>query len=162
MADNVTITPGAGATVTTNQQSSGSAHIQVIQPSYGPDQGGSGNNTWVDLPGKGLPVQMHQPTTQSLTWAAINISSSGDNTVIASSGSKTIRVFALMFTVASQVNITFKDSSPSNLTGAMTFLIGMVLGHTGEPWFLVSASHAFIMNLSSGVQVSGSIGYTQS
>jgi hypothetical protein len=99
-----------------------------------------------------------------LTFATINISSSGDNTVIAGVSGKIIKIYRMLMLANSSASITFKDGASTSLTGPMLFggSGGMVLDFQEEPWFTTSATNDFIVNLSSAVQVSGSIYYIQS
>jgi hypothetical protein len=67
------------------------------------------------------------PTTALWSQAAITFSSSGDNTIVAGSGSTTIRVMRMFFVnsnTTTLTNITFKDSTPTSLSGA--FLLNSV------------------------------------
>lgn len=105
-----------------------------------------------------------EPTTAGLSRAAISISSSGDNTIIAGVGGQTIRIFRIFFVVSGAVSVTIKDGAGTSLTGAMAFLAngGLVLDFTNEPWFVTSTANAFIINLGTAVQTSGAVYYTQS
>ena len=104
------------------------------------------------------------PATSDLTGASINAAASGDNTLVAAVGGQTVRVFKIFLTAASAVNIQFKDGAGTDLTGLITLTAGgsVVLDFDTRPWFLTSAGNAFILELSSAVQVSGRIYYTQS
>lgn len=105
-----------------------------------------------------------QPTTQQTTVAAINFSASGDNTIIAASGSTTIRIWKLMLVVAGTTSLTIKDSAPTSFSGAMPFTQGgsLVLDFDSEPWYLTAAGKAFVINSSNAVQVSGTVWFSQS
>lgn len=158
MSDNVTITPGSGATVKADDVGSG-VLAQDVKVGWGPND----SWTYADAP-TGLPIAFQRPTSQALTWAAVSFNSSGDNTVVAGTGGQTVRVFVLVFTVAAALVATFKDSTPTSLSGAMSFNLGggLALGHQGEPWFITASGKGFVMNLASAIQVSGFIGYTKS
>ncbi len=101
------------------------------------------------------------PSTQ-LTSASVSFSASGDNTIVSAVAAQVIKVYRIMFTVTGAVNITFKNGSTA-LSGAMPFAAngGIVLDFSGEPWWTCSTNTAFIINLSTGTQVSGQIWYIQ-
>lgn len=90
--------------------------------------------------------------------AAINISTLGDNTIIAGSPGTKIKVVTILFTAAGEVDITFK-SGTTPLSGPLDF------GGTNEPMGIVAChgpgplpcqtAEDFIINLSGAVQVSG-------
>jgi len=103
-------------------------------------------------------------------FTPINFSSNGDNTVIAGVAGKTIRVLSIFFKVQAAVNITFKDGASNALTGAMPFAAFDSLTfdfRSGPtvlepfPWFETAPGNAFVMNLSVGTQVSGTVYFTQ-
>lgn len=95
-------------------------------------------------------------------YAAINISSSGDNVIIPGVLAKRILITNLLLTVYAEVNLTLKEGS-LNISGPLDF------GGTSEPRGMVSnfglspiclsPGMSFIINLSAGVQVSGSVTY---
>jgi hypothetical protein len=158
MSDNVTITPGAGATVKADDVGGGIL-AQDVKAGYGPD----GTWNYVDTP-TGLPVQFQYPKTQVLTYASISTSSSGDQTVISGTASQTIRVYRMFLTVASQISLKFGDTTVTYFTGAMPFgpNNGVVLDFTGEPWFLTASGKGFVINLSGATLIAGIVGYTKS
>lgn len=94
--------------------------------------------------------------------AAINISTLGDNTIIAAVGGKRLLITSIILTVAGEVNITLYGGNAA-LSGPMDF------GGTSEPRGMVSnfghadldvgLGKAFIINLSGAVQVSGIVCY---
>lgn len=124
----------------------------------------SGAATDATLTGGTAQVKFATPTTATLTSAAISTSSSGDNTIVSGTGGQTIRVYRIVFVVSAAVNVTIKDGAGTSLSGAMAFLPngGLVLDFTSEPWYVTSTSNAFIINLSSAVQISGTVWYTKS
>lgn len=66
MTDNITVTPGAGATIAADDIGTG-VLAQRVKPVWGPD--GTGND--VDIAsGKPLPVQLRSPTGTDLTGSA--------------------------------------------------------------------------------------------
>lgn len=106
-------------------------------------------------------------TFNPLRSAAISCSTVGNNTIIAASSGKAIKVYKMFFVVDSGVSITFYDSTTTAMSGAMKFVgnQGIVLDMDGnndpQPWFNVTPGNAFVFNLSDAVQVSGTIYYTQ-
>jgi hypothetical protein len=102
--------------------------------------------------------------TALLTSTAVNIAASGDNTVIAASGSTVIRVYRLEFLCNGAVNVITKDVV-NNITSepVQNFASGggKILDYDGEPWYTTAAGGSFGFNLSGAVQVSGRVWYTQ-
>ena len=98
-----------------------------------------------------------------LVPVAINISSSGDNMMVAGVAGQVIRIFKIFFITAAVVNVTFKDGAGNALTGPMPFVanMGMVLDFDTKTWVTTALGTSFIINLSSGVQVSGALQYEQ-
>ena len=90
--------------------------------------------------------------------AAIDISSSGDNTIISGSAGTQIKVVTIVFTVAAEVNIILKSGTTAK-SGPMDFgaanePMGIVAPHGPGP-FVCNTAEDFIINLSGVVQVSG-------
>ena len=114
--------------------------------------------------GAGWLTRFDRPTTAALSRAAINISASGDNTIVSGVGGQTVRVFKIFFVCSAAVNVTIKDGASTSLTGAMAFSANgaLTLDFDSEAWFITSSSNAFIINLSGAQQVSGAVYYTQS
>jgi hypothetical protein len=94
--------------------------------------------------------------------AAINFSSSGDNTVITAPASGGITVVGITFTVAGGTNITFKNGTTAE-SGAIVFTgngSSMTLMNHERGYYFADAGNNFVMNNSNAVQVSGTIWYT--
>jgi hypothetical protein len=101
----------------------------------------------------------HRSATKS---AAINFSSSGDNTVVAAQTIGPVNVYGLFFTVAGATNIVFKDGSTA-LSGAVVLTgngSAMTLQINDEPYFQCQPGDAFVMNSSNAVAVTGTVYYT--
>lgn len=92
--------------------------------------------------------------------AAIDAASSGANTLIAGAAGKTIRVYRIVFSLASGT-IIFKDGSTA-LSGAMTLTSLVLESQNDEPLFVTTAGSHFVATLSGANQLSGTIWYTQS
>lgn len=100
---------------------------------------------------------------QQFTTAALSFSSSGDNTAVAASTGKTIKIWKLAFTVAGAVNPTFKDGASTSLSGAFVLTANgsnLVFDYDGSPWWVTSPGNAFIINLSGAVALTGQVWYT--
>lgn len=105
---------------------------------------------------------------QVATWphppylpAPITFSSSGDQTVVAAVTNSQLCVYGLYFVTGGTTNITFKDGTTA-VSGAMGFVANgagfWALSNNPQlPWFQTSKGKAFVINSSSGVQVSGSV-----
>lgn len=94
--------------------------------------------------------------------ASIDISSSGDNTVIvAPETGAHIEIDHILFVAAGAVDIILKDGS-TDKTGAMTFgasgTFAFDNGNAQYP-FEITTGNGFVINLSAGVQVSGWVFY---
>jgi len=97
-----------------------------------------------------------------IKFAAINIASSGANEIIAAVSNMCIRITAIFFTVAGDVDVTLKEGSTA-ISGAMDF------GAASEPRGMVAtlnkcplslkSNTALNIVLSGDVQVSGSVLY---
>lgn len=99
------------------------------------------------------------PTLKS---AVINFNATGDNTIIAGVLGQTIRIMRMLLTTdGSSTTLTFKDSTPTNFTGAMT-LSGLILDDSGEPWYVTASGKGFVINQSGTAQISGTVWYSQS
>lgn len=101
-------------------------------------------------------------TTSTYTQAAISTASSGDNTLVAGTANQTIRVYRIMWTLASPGTVTLKDGASTSLTGALSAVTGLIESTDGNPLFVTTAGNAFIANLSAAIQMSGAIWYTKS
>jgi hypothetical protein len=92
---------------------------------------------------------------------ALSFNSSGDNTIIAAPSAGPIKIWKLAFTTASAVNVTFKAGSTA-LSGAFVFggNGSFVLYYDGSPHYICPPGSAFVINLSSGVAIGGTVWYT--
>lgn len=95
-----------------------------------------------------------------LNRAAVDFSAGGDNTIIAAVAGKRILVHRLILVVSAATSIIVKRGATA-LTGAMSMSANgaLSLDTTGEPWFTTDINENFVINLSAGVQVGGSIYY---
>lgn len=111
------------------------------------------------------PVQKTQITLpQAIQFASINISSSGDNTIIAADPARRIKILSYVFVAGGSVNIIFKSGASNSLSGAMPFVINAgiaappVAPSTG-PYMQTNVNEAFVINLSGAVGVTGHLSY---
>lgn len=94
----------------------------------------------------------------------ITFSSTGDNALVSAVSGKLIQVFQIFFTAAGATNLQFKDGvAGTALTGAMSFTTNQQfsLPYDTTPHFFASPGNAFVLNSSTGIQVSGVIWFTQ-
>lgn len=103
------------------------------------------------------------PLNASLSRAAINISASGDNTIVAGVAAQRVYVLRLFLWSNGIVNVQIKDGAGTNLTGAMALVAqsSQRYDFSDEPWFVTSNGNAFVINLSAAIQVSGVCHYVQ-
>jgi len=138
MADNITVTPGAGATVKTESALDGVAQIQAVKISYS--------------------------TEAKLSVKQINVSASGQNTLIAGVGGQVIKVYYGFLVVNGTVLFDFRDGATTSLNGAPFPLVingSINLPMVSEPWLTTSSGNALTCNLSAAVTVTGVLFYTQ-
>ena len=94
----------------------------------------------------------------------ITFSATGDNALITAVAGKLVQVFQIFFTAAGATNLTIKDGvGGTALTGAMSFTTNgqLTLPYVSVPHFFASPGNAFVLNSSTGVQISGTVWYTQ-
>lgn len=112
---------------------------------------------------------MSSTTALTPKFAAIAAASSGDNTLVAAVSSKKIRVLAMMIVATSAVSLYFTSAAGGTVIfGGSTNKIaiaangGFSLPFSPVGWFENSSvTQALIMNLSSGVAVSGGLVYVE-
>lgn len=98
--------------------------------------------------------------------AAVNISSSGDNTIIAAVAGQKVKMLGGMLIANGDVNVTIKSGAGTNLSGAIPlaakgngFVIPISLA--GYHLFETAVGAALVFNLSGAVAVTGAIAYLQ-
>ena len=130
----------------------------------------SGNVTVADIKiadGDGfVRARPQAPTTAIWSHAIINVSAaSGTQTLIASSGTTTIRVMKVQFTTTAATNVYFLDSTPTTLSGTYVMTgngSSFADFGNGEPLWVGAAGKAFQINLSATATLGGDIWYSQS
>lgn len=112
--------------------------------------------------GTPIAVSTGLQSTSPYTVAAVSVSSSGDNTIIAAVAAKTSKVYRLVVTAASPVDIAIKDDT--TVLGTFQNVVSLTLEDTsGNPLFAQAvANKNFILNLSSAVAVKGTVWYVNS
>ena len=105
-------------------------------------------------------VSVSYARDDDLRSAVIDFSGSGDTTIIAAAAG-VIRVARLFLVCAGATALVFKDGSAA-LSGAVPLITGvpLILGFDTRSWFRCAPGHAFVVNSSNGVQVSGICYYT--
>lgn len=106
------------------------------------------------------------PTTAKWSHAIIAVSAAtGVQTLVGLVAGQTIRVMKIQFTTDKATNITFLDSTPTNLSGTYV-LTGNGSSFSdngdGEPLWVGAVGKSFQVNLSGTVTLGGDIWYTQS
>ena len=98
-----------------------------------------------------------------LLEVVVDVSSSGDNIIIAGSPGNTIRVFQLFLVVGDDTMLTFKDGG-TEFDGPLTMLKAgsITFDENNFHWFKTSPGNDFVINLSAAVQLSGRIYYVKS
>ena len=96
--------------------------------------------------------------------AAIDVSTSGDNTIVAAQSGKRILAYAFCLQAVGTVNVKFTDGAAgSALTGDFNFQAREGIAPPGiqPPAFLfgTSVSKALVLNLSENVAVKGYVSY---
>ncbi len=94
--------------------------------------------------------------------APISFSGAGSNQIIAGLSGTILRIYKIFFIVNASTNITYQDGANS-ISGPLAFSAneGMVLDFDTKPWFTCTPGNAFNLNSSVGVQVGGTVYYTQ-
>ena len=102
--------------------------------------------------------EYYEEGQDTVLTAAIDISSSGDNTIVSADASKKIKVVSITITMSAENDITLKRGS-TDFTGAMPFAgTNEPRGITFNLWpfpLETALNEAFIINLSAASQVSG-------
>ena len=96
--------------------------------------------------------------------AAIDVDSSGDNTIVAAVTGKKIYAISLFLVSAGIVNVRFESgASGSALTGQMNLIanVGFALNYNKGAWFETTAGALLNLELSAGISVDGSLSYLE-
>lgn len=93
----------------------------------------------------------------------VNASTNGDNTLVASASDKKIYVWKLWLVANAAVNVKFRQGTTDLNAFAVPLTAqgsSMTFAFDGEPYWKLDKAQAFVLNLSSGVNVTGRIYYT--
>ena len=85
----------------------------------------------------------------------VNISTSGDNTVIPAQTGKTIRVSNIVLSLAGETTVQFKSGTQA-LSGLQTGL-KFILESPGFPGYVMNKEQAFVISLGAAIQTGGTI-----
>lgn len=113
------------------------------------------------MPAPKFAIDIHADADDFLT-APIDISNSGDNTIIFGVTDKLIRVYMIWFVASAASTVIFKDRTTA-LSGSASFTANeaLVFDFCTKPWFRTSRGNDFVMTLGTAVQVGGMVYYTQ-
>jgi hypothetical protein len=131
--------------------------------------GMGGIRTYIDGVAGGIPDRTDMvydggTAITNIRFATISASSSGNNTIVAASANKKIRVLSLTLTFSGGVNAKFQSAAGG------TDKTGLIYGVTGVPfvlpynklgWFETAASALLNLNLSAAVAVGGCLTYIE-
>lgn len=162
MADNVAITAGSGTTIASDDIGAG-VQAQRVKPVWGAD--GTGTDSQIAQP---FPVQNTQETTQMSNlgtivtpkYLVINVSSSGDNTLLATDSSHKIRVLSYVIVADTAVAVKFASGTTAK-TGAMSLSAtgGVAAPYVPVGHFETDTTHDLVLNLSGAFGVRGHLTY---
>lgn len=116
----------------------------------------TGTSTWTDIIGGTV-------TDLAAKFAIIDLSSSGDNDIVAAVTSKKLRVHQYVIVASSAVNVKWKDDTPTNLTGQMNLTAsgGVSSAYSREGLFETAAGKKLQINLSAAAGLKGHVMYTE-
>lgn len=166
MADNSTL-PATGDVIADDDITGGVANgakVQRVKAGWGAD------GTYVDpAVAAPLPVQSSLESSQMTAagtvltplFASINISSLGDNTIVASPGAKVLRVLSYVIVADAAVAVKWGDTTPAYTSGAMSL---SATGGVSAPFSPVghvqtASAKGIVLNLSVAVGVRGHLTY---
>ncbi len=100
----------------------------------------------------------------NLSQSAINISASGDSTLLAGGSGKQVRVYRMKLITAGATTLLIKDGSSTTIDGPLIFPAAgaMVLDFTNinmPPWYITSLGNDLVINNSNAVQLGGNVDY---
>jgi hypothetical protein len=101
--------------------------------------------------------------SREMKFLAVDVASSGDNTLVAAVTSRKIRVHQLALVAAGAVVVRFESAAGGTaLTGQMTLAANavFVLPYSENGWFETAASALLNLELGGAVSVDGVLGYT--
>jgi len=105
-----------------------------------------------------------QAHKRSIKFAAISVSSSGDNTIVAAVPDKRIRVLSVWIVAAAAVTAKWQSGTGgTDLTGAASLAAngGYVLGFNEGGWFQTAPGVLLNLSLGAAQAVAGSLSYIE-
>lgn len=102
-------------------------------------------------------MDFHENLAKQLFVRAINVNSSGDNTILAATAGLGWEVWDFFLQAEAAVAVTI-ESGTTALTGPINFAMDAEKRFTGDiapVWTSAAVNEAFIVNLSGAVQVNG-------
>lgn len=110
-------------------------------------------------------LMIENAVSVTVKYAAIDVASSGDNTIVAAVSGKKIRVLSLFLVAAGTVNVRFENGAGGTaLTGQMNLIAntGFVLPHNPHGWFQAGTDNTLLnLELSAAVSVDGALTYIE-
>lgn len=171
MADNTTLNPGtAGDIVATDDVTDGGvaqgAKVQRVKAGWGVDNQYKDPSHTTPFPATSAGETNYMSAAGTLLtpkFAAISLSSSGNNTLVAGVSGKKIRVLSYSFVVGGTVSVKFVSATTPDLTGAMPFTLngGISVPYNPVGHFETVASDALTLNLNAAVGVYGHLTYVE-
>lgn len=169
----VAVTPGVGAGIAVDAISG--SQFQRVKLAWGAEGVANDANAATPLPisayfganavaaALGLPVSDALLNPTDLTEVAINIASSGDNSIVSATASQKTRLYGFFLRAAGTVSLKWRDGT-TDLHPAFDFISreGWIMAISGRPWLTTSANSALQINLSAAIQVSGRAYYLKS
>lgn len=96
-------------------------------------------------------------------YAAIAVSASGDNTIVAAVSGKRLLVLQYNYMANGTVNTKWKSGASTDLTG-LAYLVantGKVAPFSPVGWCVTAAGAALVLNLSGNIAVGGEVVYAE-
>lgn len=128
--------------------------VTVTSGTITANQGTAGSADW----------RVDQRRGLTLTFASIDVASSGDNTLVAADGTKKIKVLSYVIVADAAVTARWKSGAATNLSGAMSLAAnGTLVAPASAPaaghWLETAVNQALVLNLGGAVGVRGHLSY---
>lgn len=111
-----------------------------------------------------MDIEVKAQSSAPIKYAAIDVATSGDNTLKAAVSGRRIRVLSVFMIAAGAVNVRFEsDAGGTALTGQMNLAAngGFVLNFNPAGWFETNAGELLNLELSGAVSVDGALTYQE-
>lgn len=94
-------------------------------------------------------------------YAAIAVSSSGDNTMVAAVAGKRVLLLQYNLMANGTVNAKWKDGASTDISGLSYLVVntGKVVSFSPMGWMVTTVGNALVLNLSAAIAVGGELGY---